>query len=180
MRLDRALALVSAVLLATGCSSGASSTSASAAAPAGPSAKATIEARSGSSLTGTAVAREAKGAVTITVDVAGIPEGVHAVHIHEKGDCSAPDAASAGPHFNPTNAPHAAPDAAQHHAGDFGNMTVGKDGKGHLEITSSMLTVAAGANSVVGRAIIVHGKPDDLQTQPAGNAGPRIGCGLFQ
>ena len=143
-------------------------------------ATATIEARSGSSAAGTAVASEKNGAVEIVVDVTGSSAGVHAVHIHEKGDCSAPDATSAGSHFNPTGETHGAPDAEHHHAGDFGNMTVGADGKGHLVITSKMLTVAAGANSVVGRAIIVHAKEDDMTTQPTGNAGDRIGCGVFK
>jgi len=142
--------------------------------------KAIIEAKSGSSVSGAAVATETKGAVEIVVDVAGASAGVHAVHIHEKGDCSAPDATSAGGHFNPTGEAHGAPDADHHHAGDFGNMTVGADGKGHLVITSKMLTVAAGPNSVAGRAIIVHEKEDDMKTQPTGNAGGRIGCGVFK
>jgi Cu-Zn family superoxide dismutase len=143
-------------------------------------ARATIEARSGSSVAGAAVATEKGRAVQVVVDVTGASAGVHAVHIHEKGDCSAPDATSAGSHFNPTGEAHGAPDAEHHHAGDFGNMTVGADGKGHLIITSKVLTVTAGPNSVVGRAIIVHEKEDDMKTQPTGNAGGRIGCGVFK
>jgi Cu-Zn family superoxide dismutase len=77
--------------------------------------------------------------------------------------------------------PHGAPDAPEHHAGDFGNMTVGADGHGHLEIHSTMLTVAAGPNSVAGRSIVVHAKEDDMTTQsPPGNAGSRIGCGVVR
>lgn len=140
--------------------------------------KATIEGRSGSSLTGTATFTEKGGGVDVVVDVSGAPAGTHAVHLHEKGDCSAPDATSAGGHFNPTNTTHGAPHAEHHHAGDFGNMTVDADGKGHLEIHADMLTVAAGPNSVLGHAIIVHANADDMVTQPTGNAGGRIGCGV--
>ena len=144
------------------------------------SAKAAIEARSGSTLSGTATFTErAGGGVHLVVDVSGAPAGVHAVHLHEKGDCSAPDASSAGGHFNPTGLPHAGPTAEKHHAGDFGNVTVGDDGKGHLELDSSMLTLGAGEMSLKGHAIIVHAKADDLVTQPTGNAGGRIGCGVF-
>jgi len=158
---------------------GAYACAATASKPASPAqAKATIEARSGSSLTGTATFTEKDGGVDVVVDVSGAPAGTHAVHLHEKGDCSAPDATSAGGHFNPTNVPHGAPDAPQHHAGDFGNMTVGADGKGHLTLHSGMLTVGPGPGSVIGHAIIVHANADDMTTQPTGNAGGRIGCGV--
>lgn len=144
-------------------------------------AKATIESRSGSKVTGTATFTEKKGGgVHVVVAVAGASEGDHAVHLHEKGDCSAPDASSAGSHFNPTGDPHGAPTADKHHAGDFGNMKVGADGKGHLELDTTMLTVGDGDHSVKGKAIIVHEKVDDLQTQPTGNAGGRIGCGVVK
>lgn len=144
------------------------------------SAKATIESRSGSTVTGAATFTEKKGGgVHLVVEVSGATPGEHAVHLHEKGDCSAPDAASAGGHFNPTGVPHAAPTAEKHHAGDFGNMTVGADGKGRLELDSSMLTLAPGDRSVRGHAIIIHEKVDDLKTQPTGNAGGRVGCGVF-
>jgi Cu-Zn family superoxide dismutase len=177
MRIVRSLlALAPLALLAACASSKASSTAV--APPAGPTAGATIEARSGSSLTGKATFTQNGDAVHVIVDVTNAPAGVHAVHLHEKGDCSAPDAASAGGHFNPTGVPHGSPDAPSHHAGDFGNMTVGEDGHGHLELDSTMLTVTAGDRSVVGRAIVVHAKADDMQTQPSGNAGGRIGCGV--
>ncbi len=141
---------------------------------------ATIEARSGSKVSGTATATQSDGTVKIVVSAEGLTEGLHAVHIHQKGDCSAPDAMSAGGHFNPTNEKHGAPTAPEHHAGDFGNMKVGPDGKGTLEIESQKLTVAPGPNSVVGRAIIIHEKADDFVTQPTGNAGGRVGCGVFK
>lgn len=139
-------------------------------------ARAVIEGRSGSKLSGEAVFTEAGGQVTVLVKVKGAPPGLHAVHIHEKGDCSAPDASSAGTHFNPEGHKHGAPDAAEHHAGDFGNMEVKADGAGELTLATKRLTVAAGANSVNGRSIIIHEKPDDF-SQPVGNAGGRLGCG---
>jgi len=138
---------------------------------------ATIEARSGATLAGEATFTEADGGTKIVVSVRNAPPGPHAVHIHEIGDCSDPDAKSAGSHFNPDGHAHGGPADAQHHAGDFGNMEVGADGTGTLEIVSSGLTVADGPRSVAGRAIIVHAKPDDFVTQPTGNAGGRIGCG---
>jgi len=148
---------------------------------AGARSVASIEARSGSTLAGTATFSEMGGGVHVVVDVTGAPPGLHAVHLHEKGDCSAPDATSAGGHFNPTGMPHGAPDAREHHAGDFGNMTVGADGHGHMEIHSTMLNVAAGPNSVAGRSIVVHAREDDMTTQnPPGNAGGRIGCGVVR
>jgi len=142
-------------------------------------ATATIEGRSGSKLTGTAEFMLHGGELMITVNVKGAPPGVHAVHIHEKGDCSAPDATSAGGHFNPGGHQHGAPDAKEHHAGDLGNMTVAADGSGSVMVHSDQLTLE-GPNSVIGHAIIVHEKSDDFVTQPTGNAGGRIGCGVIK
>jgi Cu-Zn family superoxide dismutase len=142
-------------------------------------ATAAIEARSGSSLSGTADFVQHGGKLMITVSLKGAPPGPHAVHIHEKGDCSAPDASSAGPHFNPGGHQHGAPDAAQHHAGDLGNITIGEDGTGTLMVHSEDLAMAGDPNGVVGRAIIIHEKPDDFVTQPTGNSGGRIGCGVI-
>jgi len=142
-------------------------------------AQAAIEGRSGSTLTGTAEFTMHGGKLMITVSVKGAPPGIHAVHIHEKGDCSAPDAMSAGGHFNPGGHQHGAPDAKEHHAGDLGNMTVAGDGTGSLMVHSGDLTVAGSENSVAGHAIIIHEKADDFVTQPTGAAGGRIGCGVI-
>ena len=177
MRIVRTVLALAPVALLFGCSSAAPSPRA-AAPPAGPTASAAIEARSGSTLAGTATFTQHDNVVHVVVEVSNAPQGVHAVHLHEKGDCSAPDAASAGGHFNPTGMAHGSPDAPAHHAGDFGNMTVGEDGHGKLELDSTMLTVTPGDKSVVGRAIVVHAKADDMTTQPSGNAGGRIGCGV--
>jgi len=179
MKIVRILLAAAPLALLAACgSTKASSPDATAAHPAGPTATASIEGRSGSSLTGTATFTQNGDAVHVIVDVTNAPEGVHAVHLHEKGDCSAPDATSAGGHFNPGHMEHGSPDAASHHAGDFGNMTVGGDGHGHLELDTRMLTVTPGERSVAGRAVVVHAKEDDMKTQPTGNAGGRIGCGV--
>ena len=146
--------------------------------PAGK-ATATIEARSGSSLSGTAEFVMHDDKLMITVSLKGAPPGPHAVHIHEKGDCSAPDASSAGAHFNPGGHQHGSPDAPEHHAGDLGNIVIGEDGTGSLMVHSGELGLAGGPNSVLGRALIVHEKSDDFVTQPTGNAGGRIGCGVI-
>jgi Cu-Zn family superoxide dismutase len=180
MRIIRLVLAMAPLALFLGCASSNTSSTAAPKPAAGPRASATIEGKSGSSLSGTAVFTQNGDTVHVVVDVANAPEGVHAVHLHEKGDCSAPDAASAGGHFNPTHMEHGSPDAASHHAGDFGNMTVGSDGHGHLELDSTMLTVTQGDRSVAARAIVVHAKADDLKTQPTGNAGGRIGCGVVE
>jgi len=145
----------------------------------GGKASAAIEGRSGSKLTGSAEFMMHGGMMMVTVTVKDAAPGVHAVHIHEKGDCSAPDATSAGGHFNPGGHQHGAPDAKEHHAGDLGNMTVGADGTGSIMVHSGDLSLE-GPNSVVGHAIIIHEKSDDFVTQPTGNAGGRIGCGVIK
>jgi len=150
----------------------------SAAPPVAPlSAAGNIEARSGSSLAGEVTFTEEAGVTRIVVTVRNAPPGMHAVHVHEIGDCSSPDGKSAGPHFNPDGHQHGAPTDQQRHAGDLGNMEVAEDGTGTLEMVSKDLTVADGPRSVVGRSIIVHDKADDFVTQPTGAAGGRIGCG---
>ncbi|MEP6995689.1 MAG: superoxide dismutase family protein [Acidobacteriota bacterium] len=144
-------------------------------------AKTTIESRSGSKVTGKAVFTElSAGGIKAEIWVENAAPGTHGLHLHEKGDCSAPDAASAGGHFNASGNPHASPTDKARHNGDLGNIEVGADGKGHLEITSDLLTVKPGPNSVVGKAVVVHEKADDLTTQPSGNAGGRFGCGVVQ
>jgi len=143
-----------------------------------PSATATLESRSTSTVTGTVTFTPSAVGVNVVIDLAGATPGDHAVHIHEKGDCSAPDATSAGSHFNPAAMAHGDHDAAVHHPGDFGNVTVGADGKGHKELTTTSITLGDGVTKVVGLAVIVHEKPDDF-SQPTGNAGGRQACGVI-
>lgn len=138
-----------------------------------------LAARSDSKLSGTATFTEVDGGVNVRVQVAGAPPGKIATHVHEKGDCSAPDAMSAGGHFNPANLPHALPPSGERHLGDLGNIDVGADGAGSTEIVIKGASLKEGdPSSFLGRAIIVHAKKDD-GGQPVGNAGGRIGCGVI-
>ncbi len=179
--------LVSSLLVLAACGpKGGTSGSATPAASPAPtpgimkSAWGKIEPKSGSKVTGDVLFKaDAEGKLTLSVKVEGAPAGEHAVHLHEKGDCSAADASSAGGHFNPYGHPHAAPAAEAKHSGDFGNLKVGADGKGSLELATPWLELEGG-NGVVGRAFVVHEKVDDFKTQPTGNAGSRIGCAVIQ
>ena len=139
-----------------------------------------IKATKGHKVAGTVTFTQEGDKTTIAVDLTGLKPGKHGFHIHETGDCSAPDAKSAGGHFNPTKQPHGAPNAAKHHAGDLGNLSADKKGHVKVTLTTTDLTVADGPSSVVGKAVIVHGKADDLKSQPAGNSGPRVGCGVIE
>ncbi len=141
-------------------------------------AKAKLAGKAGTDLTGSVTFTEQGGKVTIEAHVMGLAAGKHGFHVHEKGDCGDADFKNAGGHFNPTGAPHAGPMDAQHHAGDLGNIEIDANGHGMLEISTAMLTVAPGPNSVIGRAVIVHEKADDLKTQPTGDAGGRVACGV--
>jgi Cu-Zn family superoxide dismutase len=125
--------------------------------------------------------KEVDGGVELTATLEGLTAGKeHAWHIHEKGDCSAPDASSAGAHFNPGNHPHGAPDADARHAGDFGNVLADKQGKATKTVVIKGITVSKGDTAIVGKGFIVHAKKDDLKSQPAGNAGDRIACGVIE
>lgn len=116
--------------------------------------------------------------VHVLANVKGLKPGMqHGFHIHEAGDCSAPDGMSAKGHFNPAGKPHAAPGSG--HAGDLPQLTGDKTGRGKLDIELAGFTVAPGPASVVGRGLIVHADPDDFKTQPTGNSGARIACGVI-
>ena len=118
------------------------------------------------------------GSVKVIADLQALPpNSVHAIHLHEVGDCSAPDAMSAKAHYNPENKQHGLPPGEDRHAGDLGNFTTDGAGKVRYEITVTNLTMASARNPVLGRAVIVHEKQDD-GSDPAGNAGARIGCGV--
>ena len=122
--------------------------------------------------------REPEG-VRVVAEVTGLTPGKHGFHIHEKGDCSAPDATSAGGHFNPTGAPHGAPTETRRHAGDFGNITANAQGVARFERVDNMIKLD-GPHSILGKAVIVHAKADDLKTQPTGDAGGRVACGVIE
>jgi Cu-Zn family superoxide dismutase len=158
---------------------GAAAAAAPGAADGGPVsvAVATLEPKSGSKVTGTARVTPSASGVVVLVTVQDAAPGEHGVHIHEKGDCSDPAAMNAGGHFNPNSgAHHGGPNTPVRHGGDLGNMTVNSLGGGLLVVAVSDLTV----ENVVGRSVVVHEKADDLQTDPAGNSGARIACGVLQ
>jgi len=117
--------------------------------------------------------------VHVVADVSGVPPGKHGFHLHETGVCTAPDYKSAGGHWNPGHAGHACMPVEPRHAGDLGNITVGSDGKGHLDVILSGVSVS-GADSVIGKAVVLHAAEDDCKTQPTGNAGGRLACGVVQ
>jgi Cu-Zn family superoxide dismutase len=134
---------------------------------------------SGSNVRGTVTFERESGGVHVTADLTGLTPGTHGFHIHEKGDCSAPDGSSAGGHFNPTGMQHGSPDAEPHHMGDLGNIVADSSGAAHYDHVVSFLSLS-GANSIVGKAVVVHMNADDLTSQPAGNAGARIACGVIR
>lgn len=145
-----------------------------------PTASATLMPTTGSTAQGTVrFVQLADGAVEVSVDLTGVPPGVHGFHVHDKGDCG-DNGNAAGGHFNPSATPHGAPQAEPHHAGDFGNVTADASGGVRTTFTTRSVTVEPGPNSAVGHAVILHANPDDLTTQPTGNAGGRIACGVVE
>lgn len=116
--------------------------------------------------------------VKIVADVQGLTPGKHGFHIHEKGDCGSADASSAGGHFNPDNKKHGSPDSLERHVGDLGNLEADEQGKAHYERVDAIITLE-GDHSVIGRSLIIHEKEDDFTSQPVGNAGARVACGLI-
>lgn len=143
-------------------------------------AMADLQSASGSNITGTATfSAQPNGSVQVVARVEGAEPGMHGFHIHETGDCSAADFSSAGDHFNPTGMPHGGPTDADHHAGDLGNIEIGADGTGSLDLSSDMLSLANGADSIIGKAVILHSGEDDLESQPSGDAGDRLACGVI-
>lgn len=146
-----------------------------------PMAVASISSASGSTLKGEAnFTDNGDGTVTLELSVSGAVPGIHALHLHDKGDCSAPDATSAGGHWNPAETDHGKRGAsAMFHAGDIDNLTVGQDSTGTLTMKVKGWTIGgADSTNVIGKALIIHGGADDFTSQPAGAAGPRVGCGV--
>ena len=130
---------------------------------------------------GTVTFTPAGNGVKVHAEITGLtPNGKHGFHIHEKGDLSAPDLASAGTHFNPGGHKHGGPDAAERHGGDLGNLEADANGKATYDATIQGITLDEGATGIIGKSVIVHEKADDLKSDPSGNSGARIGGGVIK
>ena len=131
---------------------------------------------------GTAQLKETAKGVSLTLAVTNLPAGVHGFHIHAVGKCEPPDFKSAGGHFNPEAKKHGWDNPEGHHLGDLQNQTVDAQGKGKTKVQVPGVTLREGSNSLFqpgGTALVIHADPDDMKTDPAGNAGARIACGVI-
>lgn len=171
MRLSAVTLPIAAAALLAGCASMS---------PAPLRAGATLEARSGSAVTGRVDLTESGGQLRAHVELAGLaPNSEHGFHVHDKGDCSAADATSAGGHYNPAGTAHGRSGIAPHHAGDLPSLTADAHGNVRVDLVLEGVTLAPGPASIVGRSLVVHRDRDDFTTQPAGNSGPRVACGVI-
>lgn len=150
-------------------------------AEAAPEAAVQVAATQGNTVTGALALASSPQGVHITGTIEGLkPDAEFGFHIHEKGDCSAPDASSAGGHFNPTQAQHGNPASGTHHAGDMLNIRSNADGVAQVDVTAAGTTLHGDpATDVMGKAVVVHESPDDYATQPSGNSGKRVACGVI-
>jgi len=149
--------------------------------PGGPRATAQLQPTSGNATSGTVTFTQRGNKVRIETLVSGLkPNGEHGFHVHEKGDCSSGDGMSTAGHFNPLGKPHAHFGTTERHAGDLPALKADASGNASVTIELDVITVTDGPTSVVGRGLIVHAQPDDYKTQPTGNAGVRIACGVIQ
>lgn len=137
-----------------------------------------LEPKSGSSVSGTATFSEKNGIVSFEAKLTGLKPGIHAIHIHEKADCSAVDASSAGGHWNPNFKKHGKWTDAEHHKGDIGNFIADVNGNGTVFLNTDEWCIGCGdpSKDILGKGLIVHAEADDFTTQPTGNAGGRVAC----
>ncbi|AWG21828.1 superoxide dismutase [Flavobacterium faecale] len=137
-----------------------------------------FEAKSGSNVAGIATFVEKDGKVTLEANFTGLTPGVHAIHIHEKSDCSSPDGKSTGGHWNPTFKNHGKWGVGEYHKGDIGNFTADKNGNGSIKFTTDEWNIGSGdaTKDILNHGIIVHQGTDDFKTQPTGDAGGRVAC----
>ncbi len=145
-----------------------------------PTATAVLQPRSGSQVQGTVKFTQIGDIVRLSGEITGHTKGPKGFHIHEKGDCSDPKAMSAGGHFNPHKGKHGGPYDPVKHAGDIGNLVFNDQGVAKVNITVGNISVSRdGPDGIIGRALVVHMDPDDLKTDPTGNAGGRAACGVI-
>jgi Cu-Zn family superoxide dismutase len=145
-----------------------------------PTAIAKLEPTKGNSASGMVTFTQTGDKVRVEASLTGLkPNAEHGFHIHDKGDCSSGDGMSTGGHFNPLGKPHGMHNGMERHAGDLPALKSDANGNASLTAMMDVITVSAGATSVVGRGMIVHRDPDDYKTQPTGNAGPRIACAVI-
>ncbi|MCD9033942.1 superoxide dismutase family protein [Luteimonas sp. Y-2-2-4F] len=159
-----------------------SPTDPAAAVEAGRTASATLAPTEGHQTRGTLQFEAVDGGIRVTGEITGLPGGSeHGFHVHETGDCSAPDATSAGGHFNPASSAHGRVGQGEHHAGDSDNITATAAGIAVVDRRLEGATLGDGAaTDILGKGVIVHAKPDDYKTQPTGDAGDRLACGVIE
>lgn len=138
---------------------------------------AVIHPTEGNDASGTVTFEQTGDSVHVTAEISGLEQGQHGFHVHEYGDCSASDATSAGGHYNPGDNEHGAPDDEERHVGDMGNIEAGSD-EASRDYFDSVIELN-GSNSIIGHAVVIHEGEDDLQSQPTGDAGSRLGCGVI-
>ena len=146
----------------------------------GPRAEAVLEARSGSTVSGTVSFQGVGQKVRVEARVAGLTPGQHGFHVHEAGDCSAADASSAKGHFNPAAKAHGHHGGGDRHAGDMPNLVADATGKATLTAELDMLALNEGPAGILRRSVVIHADPDDYKSQPAGNSGKRVACGVIR
>ncbi len=164
----RFLVLASAIVLLSAC------------AAKGPTAGALLQPTKGNTAEGTMTFAQERDKVLIKGQFTGLTPGAHGFHIHEKGDCSAPDGTSTGGHFNPYGKPHGDPAKPNHHAGDLPMLVAGADGTARFTALMDGISLEYGPGNIMGRAVIIHAMPDDFTTQPTGNSGARVACGVIK
>lgn len=142
-------------------------------------AEATVRGYQSKDITGVVTFTKVPSGIEIVADVYGLNPGKHGFHVHEHGDCSGADGMKAGGHFNPAHTKHGGPDSAERHVGDFGNLEADEEGHARYERVDTFIAFE-GVNSIIGKSIIIHADPDDLESQPTGNSGARIACGMIE
>jgi len=167
-----ALGFAAVVLLIAGCATPAPSSP-------GPSAVADVAPTKGNNVKGKVFFTEQGKKVLVVANLSGLPPGDHGFHVHEKGDCSSDDGMSAGGHFNPFGKPHGNPASADRHVGDMPMVKADAAGNATLSVELDTMTVGGSTADIIGKSVIVHKDADDFTTQPTGNSGARLACGVI-